>query len=193
MSEPTPEAFLKGIPETEGENPQTAEERTFIDNMPKLREIKDEILRTLDGRWTKDDKEGRFASGFLKEGTFAVTQDYGVKKEGLATLEVTYNHYEGDKRTTITLLFIHFPPCTIDRYGFEAERRVKQEGRGELDLIKSTIWTNYKDNKAIDGNSVNPREGLEFAQEVRDALVGKPLGQPGKFTRRNLLSLGRAT
>lgn len=203
MSEVTPEIFLKAFLEKEGENPQTAEEETFVDKMPKAMAIKDDLLRALAGKWEHDERKDRTYSGLFEIGGKKVhlSAQQKIDKEmgGIAHLSIHYDQYEPGKRTAIRLDFIRHQISDSDwRHALEAQRQIIVEGKEEVDRTHSLIWTDYRNDKVIRGhNDDNAEEGLKFAAEVRDALAGKPIGPAkprlgrAKFTRRKLLGLER--
>ena len=107
------------------------------------------------------------------------------------TLEIHLNQYKPGQRISTTVLFLNQQRGgVINWYGFEAERKTAEETKGETDTTKSLFWANFEGDKVVGHQETNPKEGLQFASEIRDALTGKAIAQkPTKFSRRRLLGL----
>lgn len=172
-----PEAFLREFPK-EGENPQTAEEQTFVDKMPKALEIQSDISKALAEKWEHAGRKDRTFSGLFeidgKKVHLSAQQKIYKEMGGIAHLSLHYHQYEREKRTAIRLDFIRQQISDSGRRDtLEAQRQIIVEGKGEVDRTHSLIWTDYRDDKPIKGHNTNAEEGLKFAAEVRDVLTGK--------------------
>lgn len=185
-----PEDFQKAAAEWES-GTKSLETQGDPEAIKKAKEIKDSIIRSIGDKWTPTNG-GREYRGFLTDPKYhvSIVQKFNTDGDNLRTLEIHLNQYKPGQRMSTTVLFLNKDQGSVNWYGFEAERNIVDEARGETDTVKSLFWANYKDDALIGHQETNSQEGLQFATEIRDALIGKvPTQKPAKFTRRRLLGL----